>query len=134
LDLTIDQVHRIYERDAALDVVTLMKQGPEGTDLDLGTDLTELKFWPATLVRDGITEHVDEDGLGEGVEFGDGLTAFGSERIGRIQHRRNPPLLLNRRQRDRPLAKGLASKVKDPDSAGLPRKRTRGSLEAEVVE
>ena len=51
---------------------------------------------PSERIDSRVAEHVDGDGLGEGVELGDGLTASGSERIGRIQHRRNPSLLRNR--------------------------------------
>ena len=36
---------------------------------------------------------LDEDSLRQGVELGEGLAALRSERLSRIQHRRNPPLL-----------------------------------------
>ena len=78
-------------------------------------------------VRDRVAEHVDEDGLGEGVELGEGLAAFGSERIGRIQHRRNPPLLLDRRERDLDLRESTLAQMLDGSRHG--RRRSKRSVE-----
>ena len=47
----------------------------------------------------GITEHVVEGRLGEGVEVGQGLTALGAQRVGLVQDRRDPSLLGEARKR-----------------------------------
>ena len=47
-----------------------------------------------------IAEEVEEDGLGEGVELGEGGAALGPQRLRPVQHLRNPPLLRQRRQGD----------------------------------
>ena len=44
-------------------------------------------------IRRGVAEHVEEDGLGEGVELGEGGAALGPQRVRFVQDRRNPPLL-----------------------------------------
>ena len=40
-----------------------------------------------------IAEHVEEDGLGEGVESREGGAALGPQRVRFVQDLRNPPLL-----------------------------------------
>ena len=45
-----------------------------------------------------IAEEVEEDGLGEGVELGEGGAALGPQRLRPVQHLRNPPLLSYRRK------------------------------------
>ncbi len=47
-----------------------------------------------------VAEEVEEEGLGEGVELGEGGAALGPQRLRPVQHLRNPPLLRQRRQRD----------------------------------
>jgi|GEM_PF-2099655 len=42
---------------------------------------------------EGVAEHVEEDGLGEGVEFREGGAALGPQRVRLVQDRRNAPLL-----------------------------------------
>src|SRR5690606_8161211 len=62
-------------------------------------DLADFQYWPALRVRVRSAEHVEEDGLGEVVEVGEGLAALGAQLIRLIQHLRDPPLLLQRWQR-----------------------------------
>jgi hypothetical protein len=50
--------------------------------------------------RGGVAEHVEEDGLGEGVELGEGGAALGPQRVRLIQDRRNPSLLGEGRERN----------------------------------
>ena len=54
---------------------------------------------PAFWVVDGVAEHVEEGGLEEVVEFGEGLMANNPQRVRRVENPRNPLLLLQRRQR-----------------------------------
>ena len=49
---------------------------------------------------DWVAEEVEEEGLGEGVELGEGGAALGPQRLRPVQHLRNPPLLRQRRQGD----------------------------------
>ncbi len=48
---------------------------------------------PAISDLYGVAEEVEEDGLGEGVELGEGGAALGPERLRPVQDLRNPPLL-----------------------------------------
>ena len=48
---------------------------------------------PFPRIGNGIAEHVEEDGLGEGVELGEGGAALGPQRVRFVQDLRNPPLL-----------------------------------------
>ena len=48
----------------------------------------------------GVAEEVEEEGLGEGVELGEGGAALGPQRLRPVQHLRYPPLLRQRRQGD----------------------------------
>ena len=48
----------------------------------------------------GVAEHVEEGGLEEGVELGEGLAALGPQGVRRIQNPRNPLLLGERREGD----------------------------------
>jgi hypothetical protein len=50
-------------------------------------------FGPPSRIRGGVAEHVEEDGLGEGVELGEGGAALGPQRVRFVQDLRNPPLL-----------------------------------------
>ena len=50
------------------------------------------------LAQRGVAEHVEESGLEEGVELGEGLAALGPQGVRRIQNPRNPLLLRQRRQ------------------------------------
>jgi len=45
-----------------------------------------------------VAEEVEEEGLGEGVDFGEGGAAFGPQGLRSVQHLRYPPLLRQRRQ------------------------------------
>ena len=54
--------------------------------------------WPSFRVGSGVAEEVEEEGLGEGVELGEGGAALGPQRLRPVQHLRNPPLLRQRRQ------------------------------------
>ena len=55
----------------------------------------------------GVAEEVEEEGLGEGVELGEGGAALGPQRLRPVQHLRNPPLLRQRRQGDRRTSREL---------------------------
>ena len=55
---------------------------------------------PFARIRDGVAEEVEEEGLGEGVELGEGGAALGPQRLRPVQHLRNPPLLRQRGQGD----------------------------------
>ena len=50
--------------------------------------LTTPHLRPSHRIRDGVAEHVEEGGLEEGVELGEGLAALGPQGVRRIQ---NPP-------------------------------------------
>ena len=53
---------------------------------------------PSFRIGRWVAEEVEEDGLGEGVELGEGGAALGPQRLRPVQHLRNPPLLRQRRQ------------------------------------
>lgn len=46
------------------------------------------------------TEHVEEHGLQQPVELGDGFVALGAQRVGLVQNRRDAALFEKRRQRN----------------------------------
>ena len=52
------------------------------------------------MIGDGVAEHVEEGGLEEGVELGEGLAALGPQGVRRIQNPRNPLLLGEGREGD----------------------------------
>ena len=56
-------------------------------------DLPKRQDGPSFRVGSRITEDIEEDELGEGVELGQGTAALGPQLLGPIQHLRNPPLL-----------------------------------------
>lgn len=49
---------------------------------------------PVSGIGDWVTEHVEEDGLGKGVEEFERALALAAQRIRLVQNRRDPPLLL----------------------------------------
>ena len=51
-------------------------------------------------IGDGVAEHIEEGGLEERVELGEGLAALGPQGVRRIQNPRNPLLLGERREGD----------------------------------
>ena len=55
---------------------------------------------PSLRIRGRVAEHVEEDGLGEGVELGEGGAALGPQRVRLVQDLRNPPLLGEGWERD----------------------------------
>ena len=55
---------------------------------------------PPHGIGDGVAEHVEEGGLEEGVELGEGLAALGPQGVRRIQNPRNPLLLGEGREGD----------------------------------
>ena len=62
-------------------------------------------------IGNGVAEEVEEEGLGEGVELGEGGAALGPQRLrARSSTLRNPPLLRQRRRGDfqdpRPMSLG----------------------------
>ena len=68
------------------------------------SELVHAQFAPATMsanglrIAGGIAEEIEEEGLGEGVELGEGGAALGPQRFRPVQHLRNPPLLGEGRQ------------------------------------
>ena len=62
------------------------------------TTSPKLHVRPAFRIGGGVAEEVEEEGLGEGVELGEGGAALGPQRLRPVQHLRNPPLLRQRRQ------------------------------------
>ena len=64
------------------------------------TSPSKLGIRPPLRIRGGVAEHVEEDGLGEGVELGEGGAALGPQRVRFVQDLRNPPLLGEGWQRD----------------------------------
>ena len=59
-----------------------------------------------------VAEEVEEEGLGEGVELGEGVAALGPQRLRPDPSIvRNPPLLRQRRQWDRSMARALTVKL-----------------------
>ena len=61
-------------------------------------EVLQMRLLPPDRVGDGVAEHVEEGGLDEGVELGEGLAALGPQGVRRIQNRRNPLLLGERRE------------------------------------
>ena len=60
----------------------------------------QVLLWATFRVHRRVAEEVEEEGLGEGVELGEGGTALGPQRLRPVQHLRDPPLLRQRRQGD----------------------------------
>ena len=60
----------------------------------------ESHYIPPHGIGDGVTEHVEEGGLEEGVELGENLAALGPQGVRRIQNPRNPLLLGEGREGD----------------------------------
>ena len=67
---------------------------------------------PTHRIGDGVAEHVEEGGLEEGVELGEGLAALGPQGVRRIQNRRNPLLLGEGWERDSKRLEQTAVKTK----------------------
>ena len=67
---------------------------------DLSADAGKLFGLPPHWIGDGVAEHVEEGGLEEGVELGEGLAALGPQGVRRIQNPRNPLLLGEGREGD----------------------------------
>ncbi len=59
-----------------------------------------MRLVPPHRIGDGVAEHVEEGGLEEGVELGEGLAALGPQGVRRIQNPRNPLLLGEGREGD----------------------------------
>ena len=57
-------------------------------------------FPPTPGIGDGVAEHVEEGGLEEGVELGEGLAALGPQGVRHIQNPRNSLLLGEGREGD----------------------------------
>ena len=57
------------------------------------TYVTHLRYRKSFPVYHRVAEHVEEDGLGEGVELGEGGAALGPQRVRLVQDLRNPALL-----------------------------------------
>ena len=62
--------------------------------------LARVSTVPPHGIGDGVAEHVEEGGLEEGVELGEGLAALGPQGVRRIQNPRNPLLLVEGREGD----------------------------------
>lgn len=59
-----------------------------------------------------LAEHIEEDGLGEGVKFGESGAAFGAQRLGLVQNLREPPLFPERGSWNKMTAKFSEAQVK----------------------
>ena len=64
------------------------------------SDFSEWLSFPPHWIGDGVAEHVEEGGLEEGVELGEGFAALGPQGVRRIQNPRNPLLLVEGREGD----------------------------------
>lgn len=64
------------------------------------TESVQIFDRPLSFIDPQIPEHLQKDRLGEVVEERDGLAALLPEQIGLIQDRRNPLLLIERRERN----------------------------------
>ena len=63
-------------------------------------DFIKSRLLPPHGIGDGVAEYVEEGGLEEGVELGEGLAALGPQGVRRIQNPGNPLLLGERRDWD----------------------------------
>ena len=57
-------------------------------------DIANHALLPPHRIGDRVAEHVEEGGLEEGVEMGEGLAALGPQGVRRIQNPRNPLLFV----------------------------------------
>ena len=79
------------------------------TVCDFLNDFSELMTRPSIWIGNWIAEEVEKDGLGEGVELGEGGAALGPQRLRPVQYLRNPPLLRQRWQGKLQLLKHFTS-------------------------
>ena len=63
-------------------------------------DIANHALLPPHRIGDGVAEHIEEGGLEERVELGEGLTALGPQGVRRIQNHGNPLLLGERWEGD----------------------------------
>jgi hypothetical protein len=82
-----------------------------GHDRPLSHDFLKQVNRPAVRIPSRVAEEVEEDGLGEGVELGEGGAALGPQRLRPIQHLRDPPLLFQSWERDSHLVQMLVAQV-----------------------
>src|SRR5512146_189788 len=62
--------------------------------------MRQLSTWPLSCIHARIAEEVEEDGLGEGIELGEGGAALGPQGFSPIKDVGNPPLLREWWQRE----------------------------------
>ena len=74
-------------------------------------DIVNRHHFPAGF--HGVAEHVEEGGLEEGVELGEGLATLGPQGVRRIQNPRNPLLLGEGREGDLEVLQMLVLQVVD---------------------
>ena len=86
-------------RVPTLAVRVLWVIGTAGVNFSPNSSFSGLTSHPIGI-GDGVAEHVEEGGLEEGVELGEGLAALGPQGVRRIQNPRNPLLLGERREGD----------------------------------
>jgi hypothetical protein len=70
-----------------------MHQGPERPDLNRCDSIPKAPYRPPTRITDWVSEHIEEDGLGEFVELRQRRATLSPQRVGAIQHLRDPPLI-----------------------------------------
>ena len=91
-------------RDTVFNVLMFLKRAAEwptaGSSACLAEVILQSADTPPQGIGDGVAEHVNEDGLKEGVELGEGLPALGPQGVRRIQNPCNPSLLGERREGD----------------------------------
>src|SRR5690606_34371001 len=100
VDPAILQITYSNQRDTILTVIAWLYDSIADR-ISLSDQCTESRPWEAFRIRGGVAEHVEEDGLGEGVELGEGGAALGPQRVRLVQDLRNPPLLGEGREGDR---------------------------------
>jgi hypothetical protein len=82
------------------DAIGLSLWGQMFAVCDLTCDLFDLQGRPHVRIRDRVAEHVEEEGLGEAVELGEGGAALGSQGVGLVQDGGDAALFATRVVRD----------------------------------
>src|SRR5689334_9780985 len=73
----------------------------------------ETDFGPPPRIGSGVTEHVEEEGLGEGVKLNKGGATLGAQRVRLVEDLGDPSLLGNRREWKRQTKTALKVQVRD---------------------
>lgn len=65
------------------------------------SNIVDICHGPSLWIDNWVTEHIEEHGLQQLVELGDGFASLGAQRVGLVQDRRDAALLGKRRTRNR---------------------------------